>query len=152
VSTPTRTRLITARRAPVWLHVLAKPEIPKFRPLYNEYQIANVLPTKINRTVPPELARKFSSVDLICLADRAVPAADTKDEGEFFRRLRPFYQNNRKFFGTLVTPLVQGIRVRGRFAPSALGLEECAQMGSARRPGHRSRARRSGSADLLTPF
>jgi hypothetical protein len=43
--------------------------------------------------------------------------ADTKDEGEFFRRLRPFYQNNRKFFGTLVTPLVQGIRVRGRFAP-----------------------------------
>jgi hypothetical protein len=43
--------------------------------------------------------------------------ADTKDEAEFFRRLRPFYQNNRKFFGTLVTPLVQGIRVRGRFVP-----------------------------------
>jgi len=43
--------------------------------------------------------------------------ADTEDEAEFFRLLRPFYQNNRKFFGTLVTPLVQGIRVRGRFAP-----------------------------------
>ena len=43
--------------------------------------------------------------------------ADTADKAEFFRRLRPFYQNNRKLFGTLVTPLVQGIRVRGRFAP-----------------------------------
>ncbi len=43
--------------------------------------------------------------------------ADAADMAEFFRRLRPFYQNNRKFFGALVTPLVQGIRVRGRFAP-----------------------------------
>lgn len=42
---------------------------------------------------------------------------DTADKAEFFRRLRPFYQNNRKYFGALVTPLVQGIRVRGRFAP-----------------------------------
>jgi len=42
---------------------------------------------------------------------------DTADKAEFFRRLRPFYQNNRKLFGSLVTPLVQGIRVRGRFAP-----------------------------------
>jgi hypothetical protein len=42
--------------------------------------------------------------------------ADTADKAEFFRRLRPFYQNNRKLFGALVTPLVQGIRVRGRFA------------------------------------
>ena len=30
--------------------------------------------TKINRAVPPELARKFFSADLICLVDRAVPA------------------------------------------------------------------------------
>lgn len=43
--------------------------------------------------------------------------ADTTDKAEFFQRLRPFYQNNRKLFGSLVTPLVQGIRVRGRFAP-----------------------------------
>ncbi len=42
---------------------------------------------------------------------------DTPDKAEFFRRLRPFYQNNRALFGALVTPLVQGIRVRGRFAP-----------------------------------
>jgi hypothetical protein len=42
---------------------------------------------------------------------------DTADRAEFFRRLLPFYQNNRKLFGGLVTPLVQGIRVRGRFAP-----------------------------------
>ena len=42
---------------------------------------------------------------------------DTTDRAEFFRRLRPFYQNNRKLFGALVTPLVQGLRVRGRFAP-----------------------------------
>src|SRR5262249_3069446 len=41
---------------------------------------------------------------------------ETADKAEFFRRLRPFYQNNRKLFGALVTPLVQGIRVRGRFA------------------------------------
>ena len=34
---------------------------------------------------------------------------DTADKAEFFRRLRPFYQNNRKLFGALVTPLVQGI-------------------------------------------
>lgn len=44
---------------------------------------------------------------------------DTADRAEFFRRLRPFYQNNRKLFGALVTPLVQGLRVRGRFAPPA---------------------------------
>lgn len=43
--------------------------------------------------------------------------ADTADKAEFFRQLRPFYQNNRKLFGALVTPLVQGIRVSGRFAP-----------------------------------
>lgn len=30
--------------------------------------------SKINRTIPPELARKFSAADLICLVDRAVPA------------------------------------------------------------------------------
>lgn len=42
---------------------------------------------------------------------------DTDDKAEFFRRLRPFYQNNRKLFGGLVTPLVQGIRAQGRFAP-----------------------------------
>lgn len=43
--------------------------------------------------------------------------ARTKDRSEFFARLRPFCQNNRKWFGSLVTPLVQGIRVRGRFGP-----------------------------------
>ena len=43
--------------------------------------------------------------------------SDTTDRTEFFRLLRPFYQNNRKLFGVLVTPLVQGIRVRGQFAP-----------------------------------
>lgn len=41
----------------------------------------------------------------------------TNDKAEFFRRLCPFYQNHRTLFGTLVTPLAQGIRVRGRFAP-----------------------------------
>jgi hypothetical protein len=41
----------------------------------------------------------------------------TNDKAEFFRRLRPFYQNHRTLFGTLATPLVQGIRVCGRFAP-----------------------------------
>lgn len=45
------------------------------------------------------------------------PIPTTTDRAEFFRHLRPFYQNNRKLFGTLVTPLVQGLRVRGRFAP-----------------------------------
>ena len=43
--------------------------------------------------------------------------ADTANKTEFFERLRPFYQNDRGLFGGLVTPLVQGIRVRGRFAP-----------------------------------
>ena len=43
--------------------------------------------------------------------------ADTANKADFFRRLRPFYQNNRNLFGALVTPLVQGIRVRGRFTP-----------------------------------
>jgi hypothetical protein len=41
--------------------------------------------------------------------------ADTADKVEFFQKLRPFYQNHRTLFGALVTPLVQGIRVRGRF-------------------------------------
>jgi len=45
--------------------------------------------------------------------------ADTANKADFFRRLRPFYQNSRKLFGALVTPLVQGIRVRGRFGPSS---------------------------------
>ncbi len=43
--------------------------------------------------------------------------ADTADKAEFFQKLWPFYQNHRTLFGALVTPLVQGIRVRGRFAP-----------------------------------
>jgi len=43
--------------------------------------------------------------------------ADKANKTEFFERLRPFYQNDRGLFGGLVTPLVQGIRVRGRFAP-----------------------------------
>jgi hypothetical protein len=47
--------------------------------------------------------------------------ADTADKAEFFKRLRPFYQNDRKLFGALVTPLVQGIRLRGRFAPPPWG-------------------------------
>jgi len=44
-----------------------------------------------------------------------IPA--TNDRDEFFVRLQRFYQNSRKLFGILVTPLVQGIRVRGRFFP-----------------------------------
>jgi hypothetical protein len=43
--------------------------------------------------------------------------ADTTDRAKFFRRLRPFYHNHRNLFGGLVTPLVQGIRVRGRLYP-----------------------------------
>jgi len=43
--------------------------------------------------------------------------ADTADRQDFFMRLRPYYQNSRKLFGHLVTPLVQGVRVRGRFFP-----------------------------------
>jgi hypothetical protein len=43
--------------------------------------------------------------------------AETEDKTEFFSKLQRFYQNNRKLFGMLVTPLVQGIRVRGRFPP-----------------------------------
>jgi hypothetical protein len=42
---------------------------------------------------------------------------DTRDRTEFFRKLQRFYQNNRALFGALVTPLVQGIRVCGRFFP-----------------------------------
>lgn len=42
---------------------------------------------------------------------------DTSDRKEFFRKLQSFYQNNRALFGALVTPLVQGIRVCGRFFP-----------------------------------
>ncbi len=43
---------------------------------------------------------------------------DTPDKAEFFKQLRVFYQNHRALFGTLVTPLVQGIRVRGKlYAP-----------------------------------
>jgi hypothetical protein len=43
--------------------------------------------------------------------------ADTADKTDFFAKFRPFYQNHRTLFGALVTPLVQGIRVRGRFSP-----------------------------------
>jgi hypothetical protein len=43
--------------------------------------------------------------------------ADTANRTDFFAELQRFYQNNRKLFGMLVTPLVQGIRVCGRFPP-----------------------------------
>lgn len=46
-----------------------------------------------------------------------VRISSTPDRRDFFARLRNFYQNDRKLFGLLVTPLVQGIRVRGRFNP-----------------------------------
>jgi hypothetical protein len=42
---------------------------------------------------------------------------DTADRALFFQRLRRFYQNDRKLFGGLITHLVQGLRVRGRFVP-----------------------------------
>jgi hypothetical protein len=48
----------------------------------------------------------------------------TEDRAEFFGRLLPFYQNDRKLFGALVTPLVQGIRARGRFAPPPWAAEK----------------------------
>jgi hypothetical protein len=44
----------------------------------------------------------------------------TKDRESFFTALLPFYHNHRKLFGSLVTPLVQGIRVRGRLYPPGL--------------------------------
>ncbi len=40
------------------------------------------------------------------------------DMAQFFSQLKPFYQNRRALFGKLVTPLVQGLRVQGRFYPS----------------------------------
>lgn len=43
--------------------------------------------------------------------------AETADHDEFFDDLVPFSQNRRSLFGALVTPLVQGIRSRGRFYP-----------------------------------
>jgi hypothetical protein len=43
---------------------------------------------------------------------------DTHLIDDFFRKLQRFYQNNRALFGALVTPLVQGIRVCGRFFPA----------------------------------
>lgn len=44
----------------------------------------------------------------------------TSNRADFFRALRPYYQNHRAFFGQLVTPLVQGIRVCGRFSPKGV--------------------------------
>jgi hypothetical protein len=55
--------------------------------------------------------------------------ADTANKAEFFRRLRPFYQNNRKLFGVLVTPLVQGIRVCGRFPPPSFTARRSYKLG-----------------------
>jgi hypothetical protein len=42
---------------------------------------------------------------------------DAEDKEEFMRRVRWFSSNYAPAFGRLVTPLVQGIRVRGPFAP-----------------------------------
>jgi len=42
---------------------------------------------------------------------------DGKDREEFMRRVRWFSSNYAPAFGRLVTPLVQGIRVRGPFSP-----------------------------------
>jgi len=42
---------------------------------------------------------------------------DVQDRGEFMRRVRSFSSNYAPAFGRLVTPLVQGIRVRGPFRP-----------------------------------
>lgn len=53
--------------------------------------------------------------------------SDTKDREKFFSDLRLFYDNHRSLFGRLVTPLVQGIRVRGRFAPPAWAAESSTQ-------------------------
>ena len=42
----------------------------------------------------------------------------TANQSDFFLKLQSFYQNQRRLFGALVTPLVQGIRVFGPFADS----------------------------------
>jgi hypothetical protein len=50
--------------------------------------------------------------------------AETPDQDEFFDDLAPFSQNRRSLFGALVTPLVQGIRSRGRFYPPSWAADE----------------------------
>lgn len=43
---------------------------------------------------------------------------ETKDRGEFVRAVRRFSSNYAKEFGTLLTPLVDGIRIRGQLFPT----------------------------------
>ena len=43
---------------------------------------------------------------------------ETKDRTEFVRAVRRFSSNHAPAFGTLLTPLVDGIRIRGQFFPS----------------------------------
>lgn len=43
--------------------------------------------------------------------------SDARDREDFIRRVRWFSSNHAQAFGRLVTPLVQGIRVRGPFVP-----------------------------------
>jgi hypothetical protein len=43
---------------------------------------------------------------------------ESSDRDEFLRVIRRFSTNDARAFGTLLTPLVDGIRVRGRFSPA----------------------------------
>ena len=50
---------------------------------------------------------------------------ETNDRDEFIRTVNRFSSNYAPHFGKLLTPLVQGIRVRGPFRPEWLGEGEC---------------------------
>ncbi|MGO9275215.1 MAG: hypothetical protein ACLQOO_34105 [Terriglobia bacterium] len=99
------------------------PRTPEDNLVVEEYWLKYVDETETNSLVEEILD---VLTERLCSATGSVRwpvshrVAKTNDRGVFFRDLLPFYHNHRKFFGSLVTPLVQGIRVRGRFYPMGL--------------------------------
>ncbi len=79
----------------------------------------------IGDTLMEEIRQRFDLLDEECLeySRQDWPTLwhwQTDDRERFLREVRRFYSNHAPWFGTLLTPLVNGIRVAGPFCPGWL--------------------------------
>ena len=105
------------------LQVLTGPEKEAAQDLFEE--IVQTLPDfdELVNDIMDEVKKRFDILDTKALKTHPngwpeVWRYETTDREEFIRTVRRFCSNYAPAFGTLLTPLVDGIRIQGQFFPS----------------------------------
>ena len=83
---------------------------------------------KIIQDVMADVAKRFDRIEdgVFDLDEDDWPILwhyQESDRATFLRQVRWFSSNNNKQFGRLLTPLVNGVRVRGHFQPTGIGIQ-----------------------------